>query len=90
MKTKTLGRLASMLCLLLASVASLASTTMTYPWYGTPYGYTNVMGCQWNFTGSYGGSWGSQFLYVSVGACPYKNMQVNHQTNATTATVVLS
>lgn len=90
MKILKIGRLAALVGLLGASAASLASTSLSYPWYGTPYAYTSVMDCQWIFTGSYGGSWGSQFNYVSSGSCAYKTMQVNHQVNASTATVVLN
>ena len=75
----------------LFSASTFATTTLTnYPWYGTPYAYTSVYSCTWTWTTGYGGSWGSQFLYVSTGACPFKNMQVNHSSGATTATVVLN
>ena len=73
----------------LLSVSSSASTTINnYNWYGNPYSYTHVYDCTWTFTGSYGGSWGSQFLYVSTGSCQFKTMQVNHSSGATYATIV--
>lgn len=82
-------RLALFAALLAASVASTASTTYTTAWYGNPYAYTSLFGCQWVFTGSYGGSWGSQFLYKAGTSCAYKTMQVNHAASAPQATVVL-
>jgi hypothetical protein len=72
------------------SAIALAAETFYYPWYGTPYAYTNVRDCTWQYTGSYGGSWGSQFNYVSTGACAYSTMQVNHQPNASQAQIVLN
>ncbi|RYG09362.1 MAG: hypothetical protein EOO07_23995 [Chitinophagaceae bacterium] len=78
--------------LALISSAVLATTTFTVAWYGNPYAYTpdTYGGCYWTYTTSYGGSWGSQFLYVPNGACSYTSMQVNHSMGASQANVVLN
>lgn len=79
--------------LALISSAVFAATTYTVGWYGNPYAYTKDTygGCYWTYTTSYGGTWGSQFLYVPNGACSsYSSMQVNHSAGAPHATVVLN
>jgi hypothetical protein len=78
--------------LALISSAVFATTTYTVAWYGYPNAYTKDTygGCYWTSTTSYGGSWGSQFLYVPAGACGYSSMQVNHSTGSSQATVVLN
>lgn len=80
----------SALTLAALSALALATETFNYPWYGTPYAYTNVRGCTWQYTGSTGGSWGSQFTYVSSGACSWSSMQVNHHAGASDVIIVLN
>jgi hypothetical protein len=80
----------SAISLAVLSAFAFATETFYYPWYGTPYAYTNVRDCTWQYTGSYGGSWGSQFNYVKSGSCPWSTMQVNHQPNASQAQIVLN
>ena len=71
--------------LALAAVsASAASWTLYYKTHynysPSPYEFTNVRGCSWNYVTSYGGSWGVQHLYTANGSCAYGEQQVNYST----------
>lgn len=52
--------------------------TTHYDYAPSPYEFTNVRGCTWNYTTSYGGSWGVQHLYTASGSCPYSEQKVNY------------
>lgn len=48
------------------------------PYAPSPYQYTDVRGCNWNYVTSYGGSWGVQHMYTANGSCPVSEQQVNY------------
>lgn len=87
--SKKTAKILSAVVLSSLSMLSMAET-FDYWWVANPYAYTNVRDCTWQYTGSMGGSWGSQFSYVSTGACPWTTMKVIHHTNETSAIVTLN
>ncbi|HEY8940483.1 MAG TPA: hypothetical protein VIM59_09845 [Cellvibrio sp.] len=86
---KKAAKVFSAIVLSSVSMASFAET-FEYWWVANPYAYTSVRDCTWQYIGSSGGSWGSQFSYVSTGSCPWTTMKVNHHTNATNAIIELN
>ena len=90
MNRKKIALFGSAIVLAAVSALSIAADTFQYPWYGTPYAYTSVRDCTWNYTGSYGGSWGSQFNYVASGYCAFgTKMQVNRSGTNNYVTIVI-
>ena len=90
MNVKKFALVGATFALAAASGFSFATETFQYPWYGTPSGYTHVRDCTWQFKGSYGGSWGSQFNYVAVGYCAYgTSMEVDRSAGNNYVTIII-
>jgi len=89
MNVKKIALFGSALVLATISALSIAET-FQWPWYGTPSAYTHVHDCTWTYTGSYGGTWGSQFNYVASGYCSFgTKMQVNRSGSNDYVTIVI-
>lgn len=64
--------------------------TTHYDYAPSPYEFTNVRGCTWNYVTSYGGSWGVQHRYTPSGSCPFVEQMVNYsQSNGYNNTAVV-
>lgn len=78
-RVKQLTLLTSILVSASAFAASWQPYLSThYRYTPSPYQFTNMRDCNWNYVTSYGGRWGVQHLYKASGSCPFSEQKVNY------------